>query len=164
MDEDELQQYRRARLKEWLAANGGAKSVRERRGYSKSLESQISQILHGYPIGNRAARTIESKLGIPAGHLDGPQTSAGFTPQALTIAETFDWITDPKDRTIALAAALDAILAVYQKPGILPSGEHPQDTSARRLPAKSRPPEPTVAPSPAKSRSKKDGPRLHKAR
>lgn len=70
MNEDQTQNFRRLALKTWLQANGGARHVCTQRGVGKSVESHISQMLRGYSFGARAARNLETKLGIPHRFLD----------------------------------------------------------------------------------------------
>lgn len=71
MNENERQVLRRQRLAQWIKDSGGARSVCQQRGLSRSVESQISQWCSGgYSFGQRAARTIEKKLGMPVGYLE----------------------------------------------------------------------------------------------
>lgn len=70
MNEDQTQNFRRLALSAWLKANGGARQACVKKGLGKSVESHISQILRGYSFGARAARNLESKLGIPHRMLD----------------------------------------------------------------------------------------------
>lgn len=70
MNEDQTQNFRRLALSAWLKANGGARQACVKKGLGKSVESHISQILRGYSFGARAARNLESKLGIPHRLLD----------------------------------------------------------------------------------------------
>lgn len=70
MNEDQTQNFRRLALAAWLKTNGGARQACVKKGLGKSVESHISQILRGYSFGARAARNLESKLGIPHRLLD----------------------------------------------------------------------------------------------
>ena len=70
MNEDQTQNFRRLALAAWLKANGGARQACVKKGLGKSVESHISQILRGYSFGARAARNLETKLGIPHRLLD----------------------------------------------------------------------------------------------
>lgn len=70
MNEDQTQNFRRLALAAWLKAHGGARQACVKKGLGKSVESHISQILRGYSFGARAARNLESKLGIPHRLLD----------------------------------------------------------------------------------------------
>ena len=70
MNEDQTQNFRRLALATWLKTNGGARQACVKKGLGKSVESHISQILRGYSFGARAARNLESKLGIPHRLLD----------------------------------------------------------------------------------------------
>ena len=153
--EDDLQTHRRARLKAWLKEHGGAKRVCERRGLSKNTQSQISQMLHGYSFAVRAARTLETKLGIEPGYLDdtGAVHTIGLSPEALGIARWFDRLTDPKDRNIAETGAMAAILRVLQRHDLLPSGAQTSDSSQETPPGQPPPHGPQARPAPAKTRT-----------
>jgi hypothetical protein len=164
MDEDELQQYRRERLREWLKERGGAKKVCQQRHQSKNMESQISQILNGYSFGARAARTMEAKLGMAPGYLDDPGTGEPLvlTPEALRIAQWFDKLTDPIERAVAETGAMGVILRVLQH---LPPTDTPWPGAQAETPREQvPPPAPAAPPKPSSTRSTPAGRSTNKAR
>lgn len=67
---DEDQANRRRRLALWVAEHGGHAAVVRARNLTGSHASHLSQILNGYSFGERAARGIEKRLGMPARWLD----------------------------------------------------------------------------------------------
>ena len=69
--EKQTEDKRRERLRLWLKANGGPRSVCVSRGLAKSVETRISNVLKGNSFGSRGARSLEAKLGIEIGHLEG---------------------------------------------------------------------------------------------
>ena len=71
--EDQIQENRRNALDTWLKKNGGARQACQRKGFGKSVESHISQMLRGYSFGSRAARGLEVKLGMPSMYLGSSQ-------------------------------------------------------------------------------------------
>lgn len=126
MDESELQEYRRQRLREWLRVNGGPKAACTRLGLKKSTESYISQLLGGETFGHKAARNMESKLGMESGYLDdrGQQAGATLSPLAMSLALMYDGITanmSLRDSTIVYQAAQAAITKPLVRPDALPS-------------------------------------------
>jgi hypothetical protein len=85
--ETRTQDRRRHRLSLWLEKNGGPRAACEAAGAARSVESRISNILHGEVFGSRGARSLERKLLIPEGYLDGesdtPEGEAPRLPQQL---------------------------------------------------------------------------------
>lgn len=70
MNEDELQEFRRRKLAEWLADKGGLAQVIQARRLKPSYQSFLSQVTNGLSFGSRAARTCEERLGMPPLWLD----------------------------------------------------------------------------------------------
>lgn len=71
MDEDELQERRRSNLRKWVNDRGGvAAALDGRSGIPNSYPSYLSQLLNNYSFGSRAARTLESRLGMSPQWLD----------------------------------------------------------------------------------------------
>lgn len=70
----DIQQKRRDRLAAWLERNGGAAAVSRRLHLSVSTGSHISQVIGGHSFGERAARNMEEKLGMPPRYLDQDYT------------------------------------------------------------------------------------------
>ena len=71
MDENDLQERRRTNLRTWTDAKGGvAASLAGRPPVPASYPSYLSQLLKDYSFGSRAARTCESRLGMPSQWLD----------------------------------------------------------------------------------------------
>lgn len=127
MDEIELQAFRRTRLADWLKAHGGARSVCQRRGLKKSTESHISQLLSGATFGQKAARSMEAKLGMDKGYLDDMGQHAGPMPSpvAMELAWLFDDIVQgmgPRERSMVYQAAQEAITRPLSEPTARPSG------------------------------------------
>ncbi len=138
MDEESLQAHRRSRLIAWIDAKGGASKLVELRGLPRSVLSHISQIKGGFVFGQRAARNMEKKLGMPIGYLDfdaaNPSGStAEFSTYARELAGYFDDMVRPVkvEQVRAFNAATEAIAAVAR--------QHAAEQSA--LPAKSPSPE-----------------------
>lgn len=76
MNEDQLQQRRRDRLAQWLAAHGGLAQVARARRLSPSYQSYLSQVRAGHSFGSRGARSCEERLGMPQLWLDQAQEPA----------------------------------------------------------------------------------------
>ena len=113
MDETQLQEYRRKRLADWVKKRGGAKAVCEKRNLPKSVQSYISQIVGGYSIGPRAARTMEQKLGMDARFLDDVENEkiSHLSPMAFELAQLFDEVLPPDRQKRSLAYnALSAVI------------------------------------------------------
>lgn len=97
MNENELQEFRRRRLAQWLADHGGLAQVIQVRRLKPSYQSFLSQVTNGLSIGSRAARTCEERLGMPPlwldqGAVDGTTAARAtviFTHEP-TSAERFD--------------------------------------------------------------------------
>lgn len=89
MTEDDVQQIRRNTLSQWIKTHGGARSCCVKRGLGKSVESHISQIVRGYSFGARAARNLETKLGIPHRHLEGESSDLQLVVEAMVPGEIF---------------------------------------------------------------------------
>lgn len=66
----EIQDLRRHRLADWVASHGGHSAVVRDRSLNISQASFLSQVINGYSFGERAARSMETRLGIPPGYLD----------------------------------------------------------------------------------------------
>jgi len=74
---DNPQENRRAALRAWLKARGGAAAVIKARNLNASAMSYLSQLTSSdYSFGEKAARNWERKLGMEAGHLDRQPTAA----------------------------------------------------------------------------------------
>lgn len=71
---DRLQEHRRKRLIDWIADRDGLAEVGRKRRLTQSQVSHISQVTNGYSFGERAARAMESRLGMPPGYLDHEST------------------------------------------------------------------------------------------
>jgi hypothetical protein len=89
MNEDQTQNFRRLALSAWLKNNGGARKACIKNGMGKSVESHISQIIRGYSFGARAARNIETKLGIPHRLLD--TIPSEFATDTMVVASNADF-------------------------------------------------------------------------
>lgn len=72
----DIQDLRRRRLAEWVTAHGGHGAVVRDRGLNTSQASFLSQVVNGYSFGERAARSMEARLGMPADYLDKEDTAA----------------------------------------------------------------------------------------
>lgn len=79
-----IQEQRKQRLAAWIEAKGGAAQVVRDRRLPSSQVSYISQLVGGYSFGERAARSMEQKLGMPAGYLD--QSESDIDMQAMLAA------------------------------------------------------------------------------
>jgi hypothetical protein len=100
--EMQTQEARRERLRLWLSTRGGSKAVCDAAGVGKSVETRISNVLNGEAFGSRGARSLEERLSIPVGYLDGvgeaveaPAKKAlaeGYTAQAADLAELLDLV------------------------------------------------------------------------
>lgn len=62
-------------LRRWLDDHGGPAKVILDRRLPRSQESYLSQLLNGYSFGSRAARNMESRLGMPLRYLEGSSSS-----------------------------------------------------------------------------------------
>lgn len=88
MNKKQAENFRRITLTAWLNAHGGIKHVSKKLQLSQSIVNQISQILHGYTFGPRAARSIEIKLNIPHLLLDTFPSSSEIIPHPNMSAPT----------------------------------------------------------------------------
>ncbi len=71
MNEEKLQDLRRANLRAWIEDKGGvASALAGRRDIPKSYPSYLSQLQNDYSFGSRAARNCEARLGMPSMWLD----------------------------------------------------------------------------------------------
>jgi hypothetical protein len=66
----DIQELRRERLRGWLRDHGGHAMVARDRKLTLSMASYLSQIVGGYSIAEKAARSWEERLGMPHGYLD----------------------------------------------------------------------------------------------
>ena len=134
MSEDQLQELRRKRLAGWLKSNGGARHVCEKYDLGRKVESHISQIVNGYSFGARAARNMETKLRIDAGHLDGETKQVmNLSADALMLARWFDRLTDGNDRADAYFTATEAIVRALDKRGLQPIDRPNLPVNQRKL-------------------------------
>lgn len=106
---DQEQETRRERLRAWIASHGGHAKVVEARRLRPSYASYVSQVVHGYSFGPRAARGMERRLGMPERFLDTAQPAERSTPavqarEKLEVAERFE--------AQQVRAALEQALAV----------------------------------------------------
>lgn len=85
---DEEQEARRQRLREWLQTHGGHARVVAERRLTPSQASYVSQVVNGYSFAGRAARNMETRLGMPSRWLDHERTPAAPpSPAAPDVAE-----------------------------------------------------------------------------
>ena len=102
MNEDDLQEFRRQRLTAWITDHGGLAAVVAARRLKLSYQSYLSQVVHGLAFGSRAARTCESRLGMPALWLD-----AGALDQRTGANATLLFTSEPgQDRSNKSSPAL----------------------------------------------------------
>ncbi len=87
----DIQEHRRQRLREWIADHGGHASVVREFKLTGSQASYLSQIVGGYSIAEKAARSWEDRLGMPHGNLDvltarnhPPKQYPGAQPMSLS--------------------------------------------------------------------------------
>jgi hypothetical protein len=129
MTEDEVQSIRRQRLAAWLEVNGGPGAACRRKGLPKSVESHISQILGGYSFGARAARNLETKLGIQAGALE-PDPRQIFTldkaPQSGNSSVVGETSASQDNATIVIrqfdtGGSMGSGLVLQDQPGVIES-------------------------------------------
>ena len=122
--EQELMEIRRANLRLYFAES--KISIHQHcvnRGLSKSTESQISQIFQGGVFGDKAARSLERKLGMTLGILEhgtdevraAVKTGKTYPPEVESIALLFGMLPDEVARTVALQRASTAILDVLRE-------------------------------------------------
>lgn len=121
MGENELQERRRSNLRQWVEERGGvAACLVGKPSIPNSYQSYISQVLNGYSFGSRAARTIESRLGMPSQWLDQDRTGAeaavgassraqAVSEELASLGEAMGRIRDPRARAAAYLAALDVL-------------------------------------------------------
>lgn len=84
MTEEELQDYRRARLVHFVdVLNGGPSAVMSKFKLTRSWGSQYAQIKGGSSFASRAARNMEAKLDMPSMYLDKLDVSAGTPVSAI---------------------------------------------------------------------------------
>lgn len=79
MEIESIQVRRRERLKAWVGKHGGQAAIAERFKLTTSQGSYLSQVLNGYSIGERAARSWESRLKMREGYLDEDESAGGST-------------------------------------------------------------------------------------
>ncbi len=114
--EELTQDKRRERLRLWLATRGGSKAVCVARGLGKSVETRISNVLHGESFGSRGARALEIKLGMPVGHLDGIENAptaplaTGMSAQAADLGRLLDMLPDLIARSEAYSQCSKVII------------------------------------------------------
>ncbi len=95
----------------------------QNRGLSRSTESQISQIFQGGVFGDKAARSLETKLGMTLGILDhgtdevraAVKTVKAYPIEIESLALLFGMLPDEVARTVALQRASTAILDVLRE-------------------------------------------------
>jgi hypothetical protein len=116
--EQATENKRRERLRLWLAANGGPRAVCVARGLAKSVETRVSNVLGGEAFGSRGARSLERKLGIPEGYLEGvgentpvvAVLATGVSAQAQDLGRLIDMLPDLIARSQAYAACSKIII------------------------------------------------------
>lgn len=71
---DQDEERRRERLRAWVRDAGGHAVVVRKCGLTPAQASFLSQVINGYRFGERAARGMEQRLGLPQRYLDQAPT------------------------------------------------------------------------------------------
>lgn len=66
----EIQDHRRERLRAWIEQEGGHAAAVRKFALTESQASYLSQVLNGYSIAEKSARSWEDRLHMPRGYLD----------------------------------------------------------------------------------------------
>jgi hypothetical protein len=87
---DRIQEQRRQKLAAWITVHGGLAEVVRKKKLTQSQQSYISQITSGYSFAERAARSMERRLGMPENYLDAGVDSQPLIFPPVTLEQALE--------------------------------------------------------------------------